>query len=97
MGYVTQSRSLLFCRSGFFCGGDACCCQVFIFGLFSISLSADCETGKKMHGYLTRVVFVESIAVWWLSQQYAQTHRPTMQLFSCRRSYKEEHYFRWEN
>ena len=50
MGYVTQSRSLLFCRSVFFFlggGGDACCCQVFIFGLFSISLSADCETGKK--------------------------------------------------
>ena len=34
------------------------------FGLFAIRLlSADCETGQKMHDYLTRVVFIESIAV----------------------------------
>lgn len=34
------------------------------FGLFAISLlSADCETGKKMHDHLTRFVFIESIAV----------------------------------
>lgn len=47
-----------------FLGGGHMLLLSVYFGLFAISLlSADRETGKKMHDYLTRVVFIESIAV----------------------------------